>query len=110
MFDVAISFQTMHHFSHVEIVGLYTKIHKALSSKGIYIECDYMVTEQLVEDELFAENARLRREMNIPDGDFYHFDTPCTIDSQIAMLKKAGFLSVDMVWRMENTMIIVAKK
>jgi len=109
-FDAAISFQTMHHFSHAEKVDLYTKIYKALKSKGVYIECDYMVTEQSVEDELFAENARLRREMNILDGEFYHFDTPCTIDNQIEMLKKAGFISVKMVWRMENTTIIVAKK
>lgn len=80
-----------------EKAGLYTKIHKALRSKGMYIECDYMVTDQSVEDKLFAENARLRREMNIQDGEFYHFDTPCTIDNQIAMLKKAGFSSVEMV-------------
>ncbi|HHY23934.1 MAG TPA: class I SAM-dependent methyltransferase [Clostridiaceae bacterium] len=110
IFNMAISFQTMHHFSHAKKVALYTKIYKALNSKGVYIECDYMVTEQSVEDELFAENARLRHEMNIPDGEFYHFDTPCTIDNQIVMLKKAGFLSVKMVWRMENTTIIVAKK
>jgi len=109
-FDIAISFQTMHHFSHTEKVRLYTKIHKALNSKGMYIECDYMVTEQSVEDELFTEYARLRREMNIQDGEFYHFDTPCTIENQIEMLKKAGFLSVEMVWRMENTTMIVAKK
>jgi len=109
-FDTAISFQTMHHFSHVEKVGLYTKIRKALKSNGSYIECDYMVTEQSVEDELYAENARLRREMNIPQGEFYHFDTPCTVDNQIAMFKQAGFSSADSVFRMENTTIIVAQK
>jgi len=109
-FDIAISFQTMHHFSHAEKVELYRKIHRALRPKGQYIECDYMVTEQSVEDELFAENARIRREMNIPEGELYHFDTPCTIDNQIAMVKKAGFSSANMVWRMENTTIIVAKK
>lgn len=109
-YDVAISFQTMHHFSHAEKVGLYARICNALKEKGVYIECDYMVNEQSVEDELFAENEKLRREMNIPDGEFYHFDTPCTIDNQIGMLKKAGFLSAEMVWRMENTTIIVAKK
>jgi hypothetical protein len=65
--------QTMHHFSNTEKVALYTKIYKALNLKGVYIECDYMVTEQSVEDKLFAENARLRREMNISDGEFYHF-------------------------------------
>ena len=47
--------------------------------------------------------------MNIPDGEYYHFDTPGTIDNQIVMLKKAGFLSAVMVWRVENTTIIVAK-
>lgn len=45
MFDLVISFQTMHHFPHAQKVSLYTKIHKALRSKGMYIECDYMVTE-----------------------------------------------------------------
>jgi tRNA (cmo5U34)-methyltransferase len=110
VFDAAISFQTMHHFSHAEKVDLYTRICNALKEKGVYIECDYMVTEQSVEDELFAEYARLRREINIPDGEFYHFDTPCTIDNQIEMLKKAGFSSAETVWRMENTTIIVAKK
>lgn len=109
IFDAAISFQTMHHFSHADKVRLYTKIHRALKQEGTYIECDYMVAEQAVEDELYSLNARLRREMNIPDGEFYHFDTPCTIDNQIAMLKKAGFSSAEKVWRVENTTIIVAK-
>lgn len=109
-FDTAISFQSMHHFSHVEKVGLYTKIRKALKSNGAYIECDYMVTEQSVEDELYAENARLRLEMNIPQDELYHFDTPCTVDNQIAMFKQAGFSSADPVFRRENTTIIVAEK
>lgn len=109
-FDAAISFQTMHHFPHDDKIKLYTRIQEALKPEGIYIECDYMVTDQAVEDELFALNARLRRERSIPDGEFYHFDTPCTIDNQIAMLRKAGFSIVEMVWRVENTTIIAAKK
>jgi tRNA (cmo5U34)-methyltransferase len=109
-FDTAISFQAMHHFSHDEKVGLYRKIRKALKSNGVYIEGDYMVTEQSVEDELCAENARLRLEMNIPQGEFYHFDTPCTVDNQIDMFKQAGFTSADSVFRMEHTTIIIAQK
>jgi len=108
-FDTAVPFQAMHHFSHSEKVKLYKKIYKALKSEGIYIECDYMVTEQSVEDELFAEYERLKCELEIPDGGFYHFDIPCTIDNQIMLLKKAGFTSAEMVWRMGNTTIIVAK-
>ncbi len=110
IYDTVISFQTMHHFSHTEKSGLYRKIYRALKSDGVYIECDYMVDDQSVEDELFAENARLRCEMNIPEGEFYHFDTPCTIDNQIAILRKAGFSSAEMVWRKENTTIIIGAR
>lgn len=109
-YDAAISFQTMHHFTHEEKTGLYSRICGAIKPGGVYIECDYMVEDQSVEDALFAECARLRREMGIPDGEYYHFDIPCTIDNQIAMLKNGGFSSAEMVWRKENTTIIIAKK
>jgi tRNA (cmo5U34)-methyltransferase len=109
-FDTAISFKTMHHFSHDEKVELYGKIRKALRSNGVYIECDNMVMDQTLEDELYAENARLRHELNIPPGEFYHFDTPCTVDNQIAMFKLAGFSSAEMVFRMERVTIIFARK
>ena len=107
-YDTTISFQAMHHFSHDEKVGLYGRIHKALNPDGVYIEADYMVTEQSVEDELCTENARIRREMNIPLDEPYHFDTPCTVDNQIALLKQAGFSSAEAVFRKLNTTIIVA--
>jgi tRNA (cmo5U34)-methyltransferase len=110
IFDTAVSFQTMHHFSPEEKVGLYTKIWKALKTDGLYIEGDYMVTEQSIEDKLCAENARLRREMNIPSGEFYHFDIPCTVDNQVKLFKQAGFSFADMVYRKENTTIILTKK
>ena len=109
-FDTAISYQTMHHFSRDEKVGLYRKIRKALQPHGLYIEADYMVTEQAIEDELRAENARIRRELNIPQTGFYHFDIPFTVDNQIAMFKQAGFASAEIVFRIENNTIIVAKK
>lgn len=69
-----------------------------------------MVTNQEDEDFFFSENRRLRREQGIPVGEFFHYDTPCTIDTQIALLYKAGFNTVKMVWRKGNTTIIVARK
>lgn len=110
VFDTAVSFQTMHHFSHEEKVGLYRKIHRALKPKGIYIEDDYIALDQSIEDGLYAENARIRREMDIPEGEFYHFDTPCTVDNQIAMLIQAGFTSAAVVYQTGNAALIVAKK
>lgn len=109
-FDAIISFQTMHHFSHDKKIKLYSKAYSALKPGGRYIECDYMVIEQQDEDYYFNENERIRMEHNIPDGEFYHYDTPCTIDNQLKLLRIARFENVEMVWRIENTTIIVANK
>ncbi|MGO5064135.1 MULTISPECIES: class I SAM-dependent methyltransferase [unclassified Clostridium] len=109
-YDAVVSFQTMHHFSHEDKLKLYIKIFNALKTDGQYIECDYMVQSQQEEDFYYRENKRIRKKQNIPDGEFYHYDTPCTIDNQIKLLSKAGFKAVKMNWRIGNTTIIVAKK
>ena len=109
-FDCAVSFQTMHHFSHEKKTALYRKIFDALTDEGIYIECDYMVETQEEEDRWFDENKRIRNEQGIKDGEFYHYDTPCTIENQIKMLKTAGFSHVEKVMRIENTTMLVAGK
>lgn len=109
-FDCAVSFQTMHHFTHEKKTELYRKICKSLKPDGTYIECDYMVENQADEDFYFSENQRLRKEQNISDGEFYHYDTPCTVENQIKMLEKAGFKTAKQVFREDNTTIIVAEK
>lgn len=109
-YDAAISFQTMHHFSHEDKLKLYSKIFNALKSDGQYIESDYMVESQEQEDFYYKENKRIRKELNIPKGEFYHYDTPCTVDNQIAMLTKAGFKSVKVKFKAGNNTIIVAEK
>jgi len=109
-FDCAVSFQTMHHFTHEKKTGLYQRIWESLTPGGCYIECDYMVLTQEEEDHWFAENARLRAEMGIGPEEFYHYDTPCTVENQIAMLKKAGFSHVEQIFRLENTTMLAAWK
>ena len=109
-YDAAISFQTMHHFSHEDKIKMYSKINDALKDDGQYIECDYMVIKQEEEDFYYSENRRIRKELGIPDGEFYHIDTPCTIDNQIELLHRAGFKTVKRCLREGNTTIITAKK
>ncbi|MCH5194130.1 MAG: ribosomal protein S18-alanine N-acetyltransferase [Oscillospiraceae bacterium] len=109
-FDTAISFETMHHFSHEMKIGLYKKIYQALREDGVYIECDYMVETQEEEDHWYAENARMRGEMGIPENEFYHYDTPCTIENQIKFFLAAGFAKAEKVFQMEGTVIIIAYK
>ena len=110
VFDCAVSFQTMHHFPKDKKLSLYKKLRESLKDGGEYIECDYMVLTQAEEDHWFSENERLRCEQGIVGDEFYHYDTPCSVDNQIALLKDAGFSDITEVFRVENTTMLVAKK
>ncbi|MGF7145762.1 ubiquinone/menaquinone biosynthesis C-methylase UbiE [Anaerotaenia torta] len=108
-YDAALSCMTLHHFSHCDKIQLYTRLCRGLAENGRYVECDYMVEEQTLEDYYYAENERIRREHGISEG-FYHYDTPCTIDNQIKMLTQAGFSKVEKVFHKGTTVILVCSK
>lgn len=72
----------------------------------------YKVLSELIQKkaavllDYYNENRRLRKEQGIKDGEFYHYDTPCTVSNEISMFKKVGFKVSKMVWRFSNTTII----
>lgn len=99
-----------YHFRHEQKINLYKKIFSSLNPNGLYIECDYIAKDQREEDFYFAELDRFRKEQNIPENEFVHYDTPCTPENQIKMFKEAGFRSSKKVWKMEATVIIINRK
>ena len=109
-FDCAVSFETMHHFEKEKKTALYARVCEALGNGGIYIECDYMVDTQEEEDHWFAENERFRKEAQIPEAVYCHYDTPCTVENQLTMFRNAGFSSAEHIFRKGGTSIIIAKK
>jgi len=109
VFDAALSVETLHHFTHAEKRGLYRRVYAALRPGGVYIEADYMVDTQEEEDGFFAERARLLTGQGVEKGS-WHFDTPCTVENQIRLLKEAGFSVVELDFRVGNTVILAAKK
>ena len=56
LYDVALSVMTLHHYNHQRKTSLYRKIHDCLNSNGIYIECDYMLSEAEYENPQEQEN------------------------------------------------------
>ena len=110
VFDAAVSLETMHHFEPERKLELYRNIRNALKPGGLYIECDYMITDAAEQERLFAECARVRTEEGIPEGEFYHFDTPCTVEFQKKLFLDAGFASSSDVFREGNTTIIVSRR
>ena len=116
LFDVVLSVMTLHHYDYTAKTDLYRKIHKSLKLNGVYIECDYMLSEheyknpQEWEDLYFSEFERLKKEQGICDDREYHYDTPCTVQNQKKMLLDAGFTNIKEVWRKKNTVILMADK
>lgn len=107
-YDAAVSFQTLHHFDHDQKRALYTRIRRALKEDGVYLEGDYMVERREEEEAGFARSACLRREQGIPEGTLLHLDTPCAVDTQIRLLREAGFARVESVLRRGNTTLLMA--
>ena len=116
LYDVALSVMTLHHYNHKIKTNLYRRIHNSLKHNGVYIECDYMLSEheyenpQKAEDFNFSEFERLKKEQGIVDNREYHYDTPCTVPNQKKMLLEAGFKNVKEVWRQKAVVILVAYK
>lgn len=109
-FDAAVSVESLHHFTAEEKRPLYEKLYRALKKGGYFILTDYLCkTEE--EEKLYREAyLGLKKEQGITDNEFYHYDTPLTLEHEIEVLKKAGFSSVKILGNWENTYTIKAVK
>ena len=93
-YDAAVSVESLHHFTKGEKIPLYEKLRKALKPGGYFILTDYFALSGEEERFLRAELLRLKREQNISDEAFYHFDTPLTVEHETEALIRAGFSTV----------------
>ena len=110
LYDYVLSTYSLHHFSEESKLGLYKKIHAAMQPGGMFVFGDYTVSTMERQQELLTANDIKRREQGIADGEFYHYDTPFTPDTEMRLMKSAGFVSAEIVRQWENTTIIIARK
>ena len=109
-YDAAVSVESLHHFAMDEKVPLYRKLHKALKPNGYFILTDYFAPSE--DEEIFYRNElnRLKAEQGITDDEFYHYDTPLTVEHEIQALKEAGYSSVEILGRWGATYALRANK
>lgn len=107
-YDYVVSSMTMHHFVPAVKLELYKKIRESLKKGGKYIEGDYMVMiekEKKYLDRYYdIMNALLEEEKGL-----YHIDIPFAIETQKELFKKAGFKRIEIIWHVENKVIMVAE-
>ena len=111
IFDVAIAFETLHHFEMEKKLQIFQKIYKSLKRGGAFLEGDYIAESDEMERYLFDELKRRKKKWKIPDGVFVHFDTPLTLPHELTLLQRAGFKTEILGCRgKENTPMIKAVK
>ena len=102
--------ESLHHFTKVEKAPLYRKVQQALTLGGYFILTDYFAASDQEEIKFRQELACLKVEQGIDDNEFYHFDTPLTVEHELDALKEAGFSSAEVLKRWGATCIIKATR
>ena len=109
-FDAAVSVESLHHFTKEEKTKLYAKLHRALKDNGYFILTDYFSLSD-EEEQMHRNNlTALKQEQGIDDSEFYHYDTPLTVNHECEALINAGFSSVEVLNNWGATYIIRADK
>lgn len=109
-YTAAVSVESLHHFTEEQKLSLYKKLFCALKNDGYFILTDYFADTELLEKEYFENLQRLKEEQNITDDEFYHYDTPLTVEHEIQILKEAGFTNVEILKNWSATYTLRAKR
>jgi len=109
-YEAAVSVESLHHFTKEEKIPLYRKLHKALKDHGYFILTDYFSLSPEEEIAHREELLRLKRQQGIHDCEFYHYDTPLTVEHETEALHSAGFSSVEVLGSWGPTHTIRATK
>ena len=109
-FDAAVSVESLHHFTKEEKIPLYTKLCKALKDGGYFILTDYFALSDEGEKTFRNELLHLKKEQGIDGNEFYHYDTPLTVEHETEALLEAGFSSVEVMNNWGATFTLKAVK
>ena len=109
-YDAVVAVESMHHLTKPEKVLVYRKALKVLCKTGYFILTDYFATSNEEENAFRQEFVHLKAEQGIDDNEYYHYDTPLTVEHEMEALKEAGFTSVKLLRRWGATCTIKADK
>lgn len=107
-YDAAVSVESLHHFNKEKKLGLYNKLHESLKDNGYFILTDYFAESEELEAEYFYNLEEIKRNEGLSEDEFYHYDTPLTVEHEIEVLKEAGFSKVEKKKQWENTYTLKA--
>ena len=108
-YDAAVSVESLHHFPPEQKELLYRKLHTALKDDCCFVLTDYFAESEQLEKEYFRNLKQLKEEQGLPENEFFHYDTPLTVDHEIRVLRQAGFSNVQILKEWGTTFTLLAR-
>ena len=108
-YDAAVSVESLHHFPAEQKETVYRKLFAALKENGRFVLTDYFAESEELEKEYFRNLKQLKEEQGLSGNEFYHYDTPLTVDHEMQVLRRAGFSDVQILKEWGTTFTLLAK-
>ena len=109
VYDAAVSVESLHHFPAEQKAELYGKLHAALKDNGCFVLTDYFAESEELEKEYFLNLKQLKEAQGLPEDEFFHYDTPLTVDHEMQVLRHAGFSDVQILKEWGTTFTLRAR-
>jgi len=103
VYDAVVSVMALHHWIPDVKRDLYRRIRRALAPSGVFINADYIESEEESARRLAAFAAEGPDQQHL-----LHIDLPLTCDAELALLHDAGFISARIGFRREKCATFVA--
>lgn len=116
-YDIIVSSLSIHHLEHEEKKKLYGNLFKALSPSGLFINGDQFhgrtTNTEAINQEWWRkaiESTDLSTKVICDWKERVTMDIPATVSANIVWLEEAGFIDIDLIYKMYNFGIITAYK
>lgn len=109
-YDAAVSVESLHHFPVDKKETLYRKLYTALKDNGNFVLTDYFAESEELEKEYFQNLKQLKEEQGLSESEFFHYDTPLTVDHEVRILRQAGFSDVQILFKWGSTYTVLARR
>ena len=87
-YEAVLSVMAFHHWAANVKLDLYRRVHRALIPGGVFVNADYVATNEESSRRLAAYRAS-----DLDDRHTRHIDLPLTIEAELQLLADAGFAS-----------------
>lgn len=118
-YDATVSSLALHHLvTNEDKLNFYMKIYSGLNPGGIFVNADVVLGSTAKLQELYMDRWKTFMRLNVSEEEvqnnwipkYYEEDRPVSLIDHFEMLRKAGFITFDVIWKYYNFAVYMAVK